>query len=102
VNLRGANFQGAELSGADFSEADIRSAKFTDANLRRASFASVKAGLQRRWLIVQWLLIAMLAVVVGFLQAFSGALATLFLDSSSFSSPLEQAVGLGLICCLCS
>ena len=95
ANLRGANFKGQNLSGADFRGADIRSANFADANLQWANFAKAKAGLQRRWLMVQWLLIALLAVVVGFLQALSGAFAALFLDPSSFNSPLEWAVGFG-------
>ena len=64
ANLQGANFKGQDLSGADFSGADIRSANFADARLRRANFAKAQAGLQRRWMIAQLLLIAVIATAI--------------------------------------
>ena len=56
VNLRGQSFVGKDLSGADFSEADIRGANFSRANLTGTNFAGAEAGLQRRWIAVQWVL----------------------------------------------
>nr|WP_228024957.1 pentapeptide repeat-containing protein [cf. Phormidesmis sp. LEGE 11477] len=95
ANLRGVNFQEQNLSGADFSGADIRSANFTNANLRGVNFTQTQAGLQRRWMAVQLLLITVIAVVAGFLQAIAGALAAFFLDPTNFNGLLEQAIGLG-------
>ncbi|MEL7356979.1 MAG: pentapeptide repeat-containing protein [Cyanobacteria bacterium J06560_6] len=95
ASLRGADFKGQNLSDGDFSGADIRSAKFTDSILRKANFTSAKGGLQRRWLTVQWLLIAILALVAGVLQAFSGTFAAIFLDPTIFSNPLQKIIGLG-------
>lgn len=96
ANLRGANFKGKDLSGADFSGADIRSASFTDAILRRTSFENAKGGLQRRWFLVQWLLVALLAAVTGLFQGSVGAFfITMLLEKESFVSPLEWATVLG-------
>lgn len=95
ANLRGANFKGQDLSGADFSGADIRSASFKDAVLWGVEFAGAKSGLQRRWVAMQWLLIAVLAVVAGVLQGFIGAFVSFFLDPVTLQNPLEQTVGLG-------
>ena len=90
--LRGANFVGQDLSGADFSGADIRSANFRNATLRGANFTEAQAGLQRRWMAAQWLVIAVLAAVAGFLQAVAGALSSSFRFSLHFNSSLEQAI----------
>ena len=83
ANLRGANFRGKDLSGADFSEADIRSANFTDAALRGVNFTKATAGLQRRWMSVQLLLVVIIAGIAGVFQGFLGAIATVFLDGTA-------------------
>ena len=72
--LRGCNFRNADLSGADFSGADICSARFVEATLRGAKFCRAQAGLQRRWWLGQMALVIVIAVLVGFLQAFAGAI----------------------------
>ncbi len=46
---------------------------------------------------MQLLLVAVIAVVAGFLQAITGVFAAFFLDPTNFNSPLEQAIGLGAI-----
>ena len=89
ANLRGANFKGQDLSGADFSGADIRSANFTNANLQKTTFTKAQAGLQRRWVALQLLLVIVIAFIAGVLQGFSGTMAALFFDSSIFNTPTE-------------
>ena len=94
ANLRGANFKWQDLSGADFSKADIRSGNFCNANLQGANFTKVQAGLQRHWMCLQWILIGLIAAVIGVVQGFVGVFSAFFLDSTNFSSALEQAIGL--------
>ncbi len=96
ANLRGANFVGQDLSGADFSGADIRSANFSNATLRGANFTNVQAGLQRRWATVQLVIVFVIAAIAGVLQAFAGIFAAFFFDPTNFSSPLEQAIAIGV------
>jgi uncharacterized protein YjbI with pentapeptide repeats len=55
ADLRGQSFQGQDLSGADFSEADIRGANFTNAILKETNFTNAKAGVQKRWMIAQFI-----------------------------------------------
>ncbi len=92
ANLRGANFKGQDLSGADFSNADIRSANFSNATLKSVNFTRAQAGLQKRWAAAQLILILMIAGIAGILQTFAGAFAAFFLESSNFSSSLQQVV----------
>ncbi|MBW4519921.1 MAG: pentapeptide repeat-containing protein [Scytolyngbya sp. HA4215-MV1] len=81
TNLRGQSFRGQDLSGADFSEADIRGSDFTNAILNRANFTYAKAGVRRRWLLLQKLIIFVITAISSMLSASSGLLiATLFLD----------------------
>ena len=70
--LRGCNFRGVDLSEADFSGADIRSARFVEATLRGVNFSHARAGLQRRWVLGQFLLIILIAGLAGFLQGYFG------------------------------
>ncbi|MCY7273218.1 MAG: pentapeptide repeat-containing protein [Phormidesmis sp. CAN_BIN44] len=67
-NLRGRNFEGRDLAGADFSGADIRGARFTNANLRGANFTKAKAGLQKRWVILQAVIAFMLSAILNFIS----------------------------------
>ena len=72
-SLRGRNFKGKDLSGADFSGADIRGANFTNAILRGANFRGAKAGLLKRWIVGQLVLILLLSVIIGVLLGYFGA-----------------------------
>jgi Pentapeptide repeats (8 copies) len=69
--LRGVNFKGLDLSNADFTDADIKGADFTDAILNGADFTDVKSGLQRRWVVTQFIILmlslatSLLAVAVS-------------------------------------
>ena len=68
ADLRGQSFKGQDLSGADFSGADIRSANFTNATLKETNFSGAKAGLQRRWMVLQLLLAIPLSVCLALLE----------------------------------
>jgi uncharacterized protein YjbI with pentapeptide repeats len=87
-NLRGRSFKGQNLEGANFSGVDIRGTDFSGANLKGACFIQVKAGLQRRWVI---LLIFVSWAVLGISAIFSlivGAFLSLILDSSNLNYQL--------------
>jgi len=94
MNLCGANLQRQDLSRADFSGADIRSTNFNDSNLQGVNFSNAKAGLQRRWIVIQWGLAATLGIVVGVLQAVVGAFSAGFLEPTNFDNTLEQVIGI--------
>ncbi len=66
VNLRGQSFKGQDLSAADFSGADIRGANFKNSTLINTNLTSVKAGIQKRWLIFQTTLSFLISVVLAF------------------------------------
>ncbi|GAB4375863.1 MAG: hypothetical protein Kow00121_22120 [Elainellaceae cyanobacterium] len=72
ANLRGQNFKGRNLSGADFSEAEICGANFSNAILRGANFNWATAGMQKRWILVQLLLLLVMAILSGVLQGYFG------------------------------
>ncbi|NJN59570.1 MAG: pentapeptide repeat-containing protein, partial [Leptolyngbyaceae cyanobacterium SL_5_9] len=72
ANLRGQSFKGQALSGADFSEADIRGANFAQAQLQGANFTRATAGVQRRWVVGQLLLLLVIAALAGVLQGYFG------------------------------
>ncbi|MBD2378137.1 pentapeptide repeat-containing protein [Leptolyngbya sp. FACHB-402] len=69
-NLRGWNFKGQDLTGADFSGADIRGATFTNAILREAKFTGAKAGLRKRWVILQAVSALVLSALLNFVSIF--------------------------------
>jgi uncharacterized protein YjbI with pentapeptide repeats len=63
-SLRGMNLKGIDLSEADLSGTDIRGTNFTEAKLIGTQFVAAKAGIQRRWLLLQFLLIT-IQVLIG-------------------------------------
>lgn len=70
ANLRGKNFRGQDLSGADFSGKDIRGANFSNANLSGANFTGAKAGVQKRWIVFQLLIVFIISWLASFPQAY--------------------------------
>ena len=70
-DLRGRNFTGQNLTEANFSSADIRGAKFTNAVLKSANFTEAKAGLQRRWIVVQIVIAFLLSFILGCVTSFT-------------------------------
>ncbi|MEM7063924.1 MAG: pentapeptide repeat-containing protein [Cyanobacteria bacterium P01_B01_bin.77] len=66
VDLRGCNFKGKNLSHADFSGSDIRSTNFKNVNLYKANFTEVKAGLQKRWVLLHLLVTTILTSILVF------------------------------------
>ncbi|XGV98520.1 MAG: pentapeptide repeat-containing protein [Leptolyngbya sp. BL-A-14] len=100
ANLRGQNFKRQDLSGADFTEADICGANFTNAILRGVNFAGAKAGVQKHWLLVQWMITLVLAVLSGGLSSYPGiVIAALLLQSSSGRQAyvIAEVIILGLL-----
>ncbi|MCC3423999.1 MAG: pentapeptide repeat-containing protein [Microcoleus sp. PH2017_01_SCD_O_A] len=81
VSLRGQSFVQQDLSGADFSQADIRGANFSHATLTGTNFAGATAGLQRRWVALQWLLALLMLGLSGILAFFPGLLAAATIES---------------------
>jgi uncharacterized protein YjbI with pentapeptide repeats len=61
--LCGVNFKGLDLSEADFTDADIRGADFTSAILNGANFTGVRAGLQRKWAVSQFIILVLTLVI---------------------------------------
>jgi uncharacterized protein YjbI with pentapeptide repeats len=81
ATLRGVNFKTLDLSGANFSDADIRGANFSNATLVEANFSGAKAGLRKRWIIVQFICVFLLSTILNFSAIllsvfFTGALLT--------------------------
>ena len=87
ANLRGQSFKGQDLSGADFSGADIRSANFTNAKLIGANFSGAKAGLQRRWVGGQLVIIFTLSALSGILSGYAGIFTAYFLYQIRLIAP---------------
>ena len=81
VSLRGQSFVKQDLSGADFSETDIRGANFSRANLTGTNFQEATAGLQRRWLVVRWVLAFLMSGLSGTMALYSVFLAVLGIES---------------------
>lgn len=77
--LRGRSFKGQDLSEASFSYANIQGADFTDANLRNANFAGAKAGIQRRWIVGQWIILLLLSSIAGVFIGYAGVWYLFFL-----------------------
>ena len=73
-DLRGADLRGCDLRGANLTGVDIRSAKFgrwwkagKAADLTGADLTGATAGLQGWFVLVQWLISAVLGIVIGLL-----------------------------------
>ena len=102
-DLRGQNFSQRNLADADFSGADIRGTNFAGAVLRQACFRHAIAGLQRRWILMQWLAVFLISGLTGILQGFLGYSISVYFfpsrtadyDWSSLASDVVVAV-----CCL--
>ena len=86
-NLRGRNFRGQDLTGANFSHADIRGANFSNAILKGANFTQAKAGVQKRWLILQLIVSLLLTVIFNFVAALFNA----FIIASFFTPEFIQS-----------
>jgi uncharacterized protein YjbI with pentapeptide repeats len=97
TKLRGESLRGKDLTGADFSYADIRGTDFADAILTGANFSHVKAGLQRRWLIVLVVFALLLAALSGFLVAVGGSLLGIILADRSRENLYVGAIALAII-----
>jgi uncharacterized protein YjbI with pentapeptide repeats len=83
AKLKGKSFKGQDLTGVDFSYSDIRGADFTDAILRNTNFSRVKAGLQRRWVVILVTLVLLLSAISGLLCTIGGSLLGFILLNSS-------------------
>jgi len=81
VSLRGQSFFKQDLSGSDFTKADIRGANFSHATLTGTNFAGATAGLQRRWVALQWVLALLMLGLSGILAFFPGLLAAATIES---------------------
>jgi uncharacterized protein YjbI with pentapeptide repeats len=66
AKLRGVDFKGLDLSGANFQSADIRGANFTKAILQGVNFTGAKAGLQKRWIVNQLIILFLLLIIFLF------------------------------------
>jgi uncharacterized protein YjbI with pentapeptide repeats len=75
VDLRGQLFRGENLSEADLSKADLRGTDFSNAILRRTKFIGVRAEPRGQSIIFQAVIAVFLALMAGFVCAFSGAFA---------------------------
>ena len=82
LNLRGANFKEQDLSGADFSYCQLQSANFSQANLTNTKFIGVKAGLQKRWLILFLLVVLVLIIISSLFSALLGSIVSLIFESN--------------------
>ncbi|MDY6898554.1 MAG: pentapeptide repeat-containing protein, partial [Cyanobacteriota bacterium] len=85
-NLKGISFKKRNLKGANFSGSDIRGANFTGANLTNANFSNTKAGLNKYWIVVSFLL----SLITGF---HTGAKAIHFYNLLFNKIYYEQIVG---------
>ncbi|MEG4915103.1 pentapeptide repeat-containing protein [Microcoleus sp. B7-D4] len=81
VSLRGQSFVKQDLSGADFSKAHIEGANFSHATLTGTNFAGATAGLQRRWVALQWLLALLMLGLSGIVAFFPGLTAAATIES---------------------
>ncbi|MBD2612939.1 pentapeptide repeat-containing protein [Nostoc punctiforme FACHB-252] len=66
ATLRGVNFKGLDLSESNFTNADIRGADFTGAILQGANFTGARAGLQKRWIASQFIILMLPLVIFSF------------------------------------
>jgi len=97
ATLRGASLQGQNLTSTSFCGADIRGTCFNHALLRGANFDHAIAGVEKRWIVFQYVLTVVIATVVCIMQAVAGAFPAFFSDAANFNgSSLERHTGLGI------
>jgi len=96
-SLRGRNFKRQDLTDADFSGADIRGANFTNAILRGANFTGAKAGIQKRWVVGQFVISFVLSVVLNFVAVFINAIFVGVLLTSNETKELGVFFGLAIL-----
>jgi uncharacterized protein YjbI with pentapeptide repeats len=101
-NLRGCSFKGQNLTGANFSKADIRGANFTNAILKGADFTGATAGLQKRWVIIGFLIVGLPLLALAFTSSISIGLsvANIF-DTKHTGNILMGAVSLVFVLVFC-
>lgn len=97
TNLRGQSFEGYDLSGADFSEADIQGANFKHASLKGTNFTKVKAGVQKRWLLVQQLIAFVASGLSGSLSTYAGLFLTVYVDFGNLESTQQAGRIAGML-----
>ena len=97
VDLRGQFFKGQNLSGADFRGADIRGTNFTGANLTGVNFQEAKAGLQKRWVVEQFLISLVLAAMSGICSGFAGAMVAVIFDNSHLDNQIAGWAALVIV-----
>ena len=78
-SLVGRSFVGQDLAGADFRLSDIRSANFFGANLSDANFQQARAGLSKRWQLVQILALLLCCTTIGVMAVIAGTFASTLL-----------------------
>ena len=101
ADLRGLSFKGQDLSGADFTKTDIRGTSFTNAMLKGANFTEAKAGVQKRWLLVQQLIAFSTSSLSGSLLAYAGLFITIYVDfGNSALTQTARVTGMLLVALL--
>ena len=97
-NLRGESFTGQDLSGVDFSGSDIRSTNFSNAILENANFSGVKAGQQKRWLIILLLALWCISFLLGLVIIAAGTwMVTILVNLNNYSVFASLSVPLMLL-----
>jgi uncharacterized protein YjbI with pentapeptide repeats len=97
-SLRGHNFKGQDLTGANFSHADIRGANFTHAILRESNFTGAKAGVQKRWMVLQIIAAFLLSTILNFTSVFLNAIFIAALLTPDGIKQYTIFPGLALVC----
>jgi uncharacterized protein YjbI with pentapeptide repeats len=97
LNLSGQSFKEQNLSGSDFSGSHIRSTNFAKANLSQTNFSNTVGGIQKRWLLVQRLLVWLMNLpYVIFTTAFGLLVVLCFI-----SNGIKEGFWLNVICNFC-
>ncbi|MGK7957396.1 MAG: pentapeptide repeat-containing protein [Crocosphaera sp.] len=98
LSLRGESFRGENLSGADFSGSDLRGTNFRGAILKGTIFRQVKAGLQKRSIVILTLISWLVLIFFGFLSLFGTfCIIGYVLDDLMYGGFIDIATVLGII-----